>query len=139
MTHGRNILAAVISGFAGILFLISGTHGPTRTYEFILQELPLYVSDVLILSIARTIALVLISISLLGGFVLLGSAYLLFRDHGRIGKLAISLGTGAGIPWLIFLLLTLATAKDASAVLAQYSTLGWIGVIAALVARYTAK
>lgn len=139
MPRKRNVVAAVLSFFAGILCIVSGTHGPKGTYEFIIRILPMLVNDELILSIARVIALVLISISLLGGFIVLAGAYLIYKDHGRTGKLAIGLGTGAGIPWLILILVTLATAEDASTVLAQYSTIGWMGIIMALTARFLAK
>jgi hypothetical protein len=139
MPQSRNLVAAALSVVAGMLLIISGTHGPIGTYEFILQKLPTLINDELILSIAGTIALVLITISLLGGFIVIAGAYLIYKDHARTGKLAIGLGTGAGIPWLILILLTLVTAKDTSTVLAQYSTIGWIGIITALAARFTAK
>jgi len=139
MIRSRNVVAASLSIVAGVLFIISGTHGPLGTYEFILQKLPTLINDELILSIATTIALVFITISLLGGFVLFAGAYLIYKDHGRTGKLVIGLGTGAGIPWLILILATLIYTENAATVLAQYSTLGWIGIIMALAARFIAK
>ncbi len=139
MARSRNVVAAGLSLVAGVLFLVSGTHGPIGTYEFILQNLPALTNDELILSVARTGALVLITISLLGDFILLAGAYLLWRDHGRAGKLAIGLGTGAGIPWVVFTLVTLVTTGGPASVLAQYSTLGWVGFLMALAARFIAK
>jgi hypothetical protein len=135
VTESRNVIAAAVSVVAGILLIVSSTHGPVGTYEFVLNKLPSLVSDQTVLTVARTIALVLIGISLLGGFVLFLSAFLIYKNHGRTGRLLIGLGTGAGIPWLILILLTFATSKDASIVLAQYSTLGWIGILMALAAR----
>jgi len=139
MPQARNLIAAVLSVVAGILLIISGTRGPIGIYEFILQKLPLVIKNELLLSIAGTIALVLMSISLLGGFVVIAAGYLIYRGHGTIGKLAISLGSGAGIPWLILILLALVAARDTSSVLAQHSIIGWIGIITALAARFIAK
>jgi hypothetical protein len=139
LTGARNGVAAALSVVAGILFLVSGTHGPVGSYEFILENLPSLINDEFVLSAVRTAALVLISISLLGGFVLLFGGYLICKGHGRTGKLAIGLGTGAGIPWLVLTLVTLVTTGSASSVLAQYSTLGWIGFLMALAARFVAK
>jgi hypothetical protein len=135
----RNLIAAILAAVAGILLIVSGTQGPIGIYQFILQKLPTLVSDALLLSIARAVALVLISISLLGGFVVIAGALLICKGHSTTGKLAIGLGAGAGIPWLILLLVALATAMDTSSVLAQHSIVGWIGITAAFVARFTAK
>ncbi len=141
MTHerARNVTAATLSAAAGGLYIVSGTHGPVVTYEFILQNLPRLVNDEFILSTARTVAFVLIGVSFLGGFVLLLGAYLIYKGHGRSGKLAIGLGTGAGIPWLILTLVTLVVTGNEMNVLAQYSTLGWVGFFMAFAARFIAK
>jgi hypothetical protein len=139
LVQSRNGVAAGLSFVAGVLLIVSGTHGPVGTYEFILGKLPSLISDQFILSVATWVAMGLIGISLLGGFVVLTCAYLFYKDHGRTGRLAIGLGTGAGIPWLILILVTLATARDAALVFAQYSTLGWIGISLALAARFTSK
>ena len=137
--QARNLITTTLSVLAGILLIISGTQGPIGIYEFILQKLPLIIKNELLLSIAGTIALVLISISLLGGFVVIAGGYLIHKGHGTTGKLAIGLGAGVGIPWLIIILLTLVTAQDTSSVLAQHSIIGWVGIITAFVARYIAK
>ena len=139
MPQARNLIAATLSVVAGILLIVSGTRGPIGIYEFILQKLPLVIKSELLLSIAGTIALVLISISLLGGFVVIAGGYLIHKGHGATGKLAIGLGAGVGIPWLILILLTLVTAQATSSVLAQHSIIGWVGIITAFVARYIAK
>ncbi len=141
VTHerARNVTAAGLSAVAGGLYIVSGTHGPVATYEFILQNLPRVVRDEFILSAARTVAFILIGVSFLGGFVLLLGAYLIYRGHGRSGKLAIGLGTGAGIPWLILTLVTLVVTGNEMNVLAQYSTLGWLGFFMAFAARFIAK
>ncbi len=137
--RARNIAAAALSAVAGGLYIASGTHGPVGTYEFILQNLPRVVSDEFILSAAKTVAFVMIGVSFLGGFVLLLGAYLIYRGHGRSGKLAIGLGTGAGIPWLILTLVTLVVTGSELTILAQYSTIGWVGFLMAFTARFIAK
>jgi hypothetical protein len=139
MPERRNLAAAILAAVSGVLLIISGTQGPIGIYQFILQKLPTFINNELLLSIARTIALVLISISFVGGFVVIAGGYLIFKGHGTTGKLAIGLGAGAGIPWLILMLVTLITTQDASSVLAQHSIVGWVGIITAFAARFNAK
>jgi hypothetical protein len=139
LPQSRNLVAFVLSVAAGILLIVSGTRGPIGIYELILQKLPTFINSAVLLSIVRAIALFLISISLLGGFVVIAGGYLIYKGHGTTGKLAIGLGAGAGIPWLILILLTLVTAHDTSSILAQHSIVGWIGIITALAARFIAK
>ena len=102
MPKGRNIVAAALSAVAGILLVVSGTRGPIGVYQFILEELPKFVSIEPLPSIARVVVLVLLGMSLLGGFVVIMGGCLIFTGHGTSGRLAISLGAGVGIPWLIF-------------------------------------
>lgn len=139
MPQTRNLIAAMLSIVAGILLIISGTRGPIGIFEFILQKLPSVINSELLLSIAGTLALILMSISLLGGFVVIAGGCLIYRGRGTTGKLAIGLGSGAGIPWLIFILLALVTEQDTFSVLAQHSVIGWVGIITALAARFIAK
>jgi len=135
----RKIASAALSTVAGILLLVSGTPGPIGFYQFILEELPAFISSEPLLSIARTAILVLIGLSLLGGLVVILGGYLIFKGHGTAGKLAIGLGAGVGIPWLIFMLFAFATTQDASSFLAQHSVVGWIGIVIAFAARVAAK
>lgn len=139
MPKNRNLIAFALSIIAGVLLIISGTRGPIGIYELILQKLPMFIKSELLLSIAGTIALILITISLIGGFVVIAGGYLIYKGHGTTGQLAIGLGSGVGIPWLILILLTLVTAQDTSSVLTQHSIIGWIGIITALAARFIAK
>ena len=139
MPETRNLVAALLASVAGVLLIVSGTQGPIGIYQFLIQELPIFINNETIISIARIIALVLISISLLGGFVVIAGGYLIYRGHGTTGKLAIGLGAGAGIPWLILILVTLVTTQDTSSILAQHCIVGWAGIIMALAARFMAK
>jgi hypothetical protein len=139
MPQNRNLIAFALSVIAGALLIISGTRGPIGIYELILQELPKFIKSELLLSTAGTVALILISISLLGGFVVIAGGYLIYKGHGTTGKLAVGLGAGVGIPWLILILLTLVTTQDPSSVLTQHSIVGWMGIITALAARFIAK
>lgn len=135
----RNLIAAVLAIIAGSLLVVSGTRGPIGIYQFILQKLSSIVNNELLLSIVGATALALIIISLLGGFIVILAGYLIGRGHGTTGKLLIGLGAGAGIPWLILMFVTLVTAQDTSSILAQHSIMGWMGIIAALAARFLAK
>ena len=139
MSQARNLIAAVLAIIAGTLLVVSGTRGPIGIYQFILQKLPSIIHNELFLSIVGATALVLIIISMLGGFIVIVAGYLIYRGHGTTGKLLIGLGAGSGIPWLILLFVTLVTARDTSSVLAQHSIIGWMGIIAALAARFLAK
>jgi hypothetical protein len=138
LLQNRNHVGAALAVVAGVLLIVSGTRGPIGTYEFILEKLPLFINSELLLSIARTGVLILVSISLLGGFAVIVGGHLIFKGHKTTGKLAIGLGAGVGIPWLIFILLALVTAPDASLVLAQHSSIGWVGIIVAFAARFIA-
>ncbi len=135
----RRLTAFLLAAFAGILLVFSGTRGPTGIYQFILQQLPNFITDQFLLSIANTAALIFITISLVGGFIVLLGGFLIYINHVTVGKIVIGLGAGAGIPWLIMMLATLATNGDISTILTQHSIIGWIGIILAFAARIVAK
>lgn len=74
MPDNRNLIAFALSLVPGILLIISGTSGPIGIYQLIPQKLPMFVKNERLLSIAGTIALILISTSLLGGLVVIAGA-----------------------------------------------------------------
>ncbi len=135
----RRKITFIIAFVAGILLLVTGTHGPIGTYELIREQLPNYISNPQIVQIVDILTLILIAISLAGGLVVIAGGISVFLNHISIGKVLISLGTGIGIPWLILLLVTLFTTHQVSAIIAQYSVLGWTGIILAIAARIIAK
>jgi hypothetical protein len=139
MPNSRNWTAITLAVIGGILLLTSGTHGPTGTYQLLLQELPKIIQNQQILQIANTIAAILIAMSLTGGLSVLAGAIIIYKNHVSTAKLLISLGAGVGIPWLIMLAVSLITTGQVAAVIAQHSSLGWIGVILAFAARTIAK
>jgi len=139
MFGGRRWVAVVLSVVAGVLLLLSGIRGPVGTYELVREQLPLFIQNQQVLQVADTVALVLIAISLAGGLSVLAGAFLIHRNHVSTGKLLIGLGAGVGIPWLIMLAITLITTQQVAAVIAQHSSIGWIGVILAFVSRTIAK
>jgi hypothetical protein len=139
MFDGRRWVAVVLSAVAGVLLLVSGIRGPVGTYELVREQLPLFIQNLQVLQVANTVALVLIAISLAGGLSVLAGAFLIYRNHVGTGKLLIGLGAGVGIPWLIMLAITLITTQQVAAVIAQHSSIGWIGVILAFAARTIAK
>jgi hypothetical protein len=139
MPSSRQWIAIALAAIAGILLLISGIRGPIGTYQLLQQELPKITQNQQILQIVNTVAAILIAISLAGGVSVLAGAFLIYKNHVRTAKLLIGLGAGVGIPWLIMLAISLITTGQVAAVVAQHSSLGWIGVILAFAARTIAK
>jgi len=132
-------VAFVLAVIAGALLLISGIHGPTETYQLIIDNLPQFIQDQQILQIANTLALVLITISLAGGLSVIAGGILILVNRVGTGRLLIALGAGIGIPWLIMLAITLITTQQVASVLAEYSSTGWVGLILAFIAGAIAK
>lgn len=135
----QNLIVLILSITAGLLLIISGTSGPIGIYLTILEKLPLFTQNALILSIVSIVALMLIILSSLGGFAVILGGYFIYRNHIGMGKITIGLGAGVGIPWLLFILFTLMRAQEVSAVIAQYSLIGWTGIILSFTARSVAK
>ena len=77
--------------------------------------------------------------SLAGELSVLAGAIIICKNHVSTAKLLISLGAGVGIPWLIMLAVSLITTGQVAAVIAQHSSISWIGVILALAVRIIAK
>lgn len=139
MSLRTNLLAFVLSVLGGVLLIVSGTRGPIGIFLVILEQLPLFIKDALIQTIAAVVALFLIILSSLGGFTVILGGYLVYRNHVGIGKLLIGLGAGVGIPWLLFMLFTVAMTQQVTSVTAQHSILGWVGIILAFIARNIAR
>jgi hypothetical protein len=139
MSDGRRWVAVALSAVAGVLLLVSGVRGPTGTYELVREQLPLFIQNQQVLQVADTVALVLIVISLAGGVSVLAGAFLISKNHVGTGKFLIGLGAGVGIPWLILLAVSLVTTGQVAAVVAQHSSLGWVGVVLAFAVRIIAK
>ena len=135
MTRKRSVAAFVISIISGVMLLVSGTRGPSGIFQLIVQQLPSYTQNTLILSLASIGVLVLITLSWVGGIIVMFGGYLIFKTHVRTGKLLIGLGGGIGIPWLIFILFQLAITTDIAAIIAQHSIVGWTGMLLAFLAR----
>lgn len=135
----RNLVAFVVSIVAGSLLIVSGTRGPIGIYQLILQQLPSFTNNALVLEVAALVLLFLIIMSSLGGFVVIFGGYLIYRNHIGTGRLTIGLGAGVGVPWLLFMLLTVAVTQDFTSVIAQHSLVGWTGIILSFIARYTGK
>lgn len=139
MSKTVRIVAFVLAVVAGVLLLISGIHGPTETYELIIDNLPLFIQDQQILQIANMVALILITISLAGGLAVIAGGILILANRVGLGRLLIGLGAGIGIPWLIMLAITLISTGQVASVLAEYSSTGWVGLILAFIAGAIAK
>ncbi len=139
MPQIRKLLVLVLSLLGGLLLVISGTTGPVGIYVTIIEKLPLFIKDPAVLSIVNAAALILLTLSSLGGLAVISGGFVVYMKHVSTGKLLIGLGSGAGIPWLILLIVTIISTGETSTVIAQHSVTGWIGIIVSLIARTIAK
>jgi hypothetical protein len=129
----------VVATIGGVLLLVSGIHGPTETYKTIMDLLPQFIQNQQILQIANVVATILITISLAGGLAVIAGGILILIGRVGTGKFVISLGVGVGLPWLVMLVLTLVSTQQVASVVAEYSTIGWSGIVLAVAARIIAK
>ncbi|MCW4053665.1 MAG: hypothetical protein NWE84_01930 [Candidatus Bathyarchaeota archaeon] len=132
-------VAFAMATIAGVFLFISGIHGPTETYETIIDLLPQFIRDPQVLQIASIIATIFIAISLAGGLAVIGGGVLILIGRVGTGKFVISLGLGVGLFWLAMLAVTFISTQQVATVIAEYSTLGWAGIILAIAARTIAK
>ncbi len=129
----RNTQAAIIAVVAGILLLISGINGAAGVDRFFaLLESWLGTNEAL-----RILAYILAGIAALGGAAVLLGAYCVGTDRVRIGKLLITLGSGAGILTLLLFLAKNVAAEEFSYIYAVLPAL--LGVVLAIIARFRAQ
>ncbi len=130
---GRNTAAAGIGVTAGILLLISGTSG-AASWETIAAFVTKYLMDE---PWVRLILAGLIGIASLGGISVICGAVLIGCGRITTGKLIIGIGAGFGlIGFAIGLLVTL---SQGGSVMAQYSSMGGIGLLLSILARSVAR
>ena len=139
MPKSIRVITFVVAAIAGVFLLVSGIHGPTDTYETIIDLLPQFIQDQQVLQIASVVAAILISISLAGGAAVIGGGVLILMGRVGTGRFVISLGLGVGLPWLLMLAIVFITTQQVAAVIAEYSTVGWAGIVLAIVARTIAR
>jgi hypothetical protein len=135
----RRIAAFVIAIIAGIFLLLTGFQGPIGLYQTIKDLLPNLIQNQQILQIANVIAAIFIGTALAGGLAVITGGILVLFNLVTLGKFVIAIGTGAGIIWLILLLITLVSTQQVSILLERYSLFGWIGLILSFIARAVAK
>jgi hypothetical protein len=139
MPKSIRVITFVVALIAGVFLLVSGIHGPTEAYETMIDLLPKFIENQQILQIANAVVTILVSISLAGGLAVIGGGLLILMGRVGTGKFTISLGLGVGLPWLLMLAITFIVTQQAASVIAEYSTIGWAGIILAIVARTIAK
>lgn len=129
----RNTEAAILAAIAGVLLLVVGLNGVAGVDRFfaLLQEW-FGTNEAL-----RILAYVLAAIAALGGVAVLIGAYFVAVDHVRLGKLLITLGSGAGILTLLLFLARNVAAEQFSYVTAVLPAI--LGVVLAIAARFIAK
>lgn len=129
----RNTQAAIIAAIAGILLLVVGVNGVAGVDRlFSLLEGWFGTSAAL-----RILAYVLGAIAALGGIAVLAGAYCVATEHVRLGKLLITLGSGAGILTLLLFLAKNVASEQFSYLFAVLPAI--LGVVLAIVARFRAK
>ena len=129
----RNTEAALIAAVAGILLLVVGLNGVAGVDRFFeLLESWFGTNEAL-----RILAYVLGAIAALGGVAVLFGAYFVGTDRVRVGKLLITLGSGAGLLTLLLFLAKNAVSEQFSYLYAVLPAL--LGVVLAIVARFWAK
>ena len=139
MPKSARIITFAIAAIAGVFLLISGFHGSVETYDVTLGLLSRLIQNQQILQIASIVATVLIGISLAGGLAVIGGGSLILLGRVGTGKFVIDLGLGVGLLWLVIIAVTFVSAHQVAAAFAEYSTVGWTGIILAIVARIMAK
>lgn len=129
----RNTQAAIIAAIAGILLLVVGLNGVAGVDRlFSLLQSWFGANEAL-----RILAYVLGAIAALGGIAVLAGAYCVATEHVRLGKLLITLGSGAGILTLLLFLAKNLAAEEFSYLFAVLPAI--LGVVLAIVARFRAK
>lgn len=129
----RNTQAAILAAIAGVLLLIVGINGVAGVDRiFTLLETWFGTNEAL-----RILAYVFAAIAALGGLAVLFGAYFVYTDRVRVGKLLITLGSGAGILTLILFLARNVAAEQFSYLYAVLPAI--LGVVLAIVARFRAK
>ncbi len=129
----RNTIAAIVAGIAGILLLLVGLNGVASVDRvFALLQEWFGTNETL-----RILAYILGGIAALGGAAVLVGAYLVAVDRVRIGKLVITLGSGAGIITLLVFLARNLVSEQFSYVYAVLPAI--LGVVLAIAARFIAK
>lgn len=129
----RNMEAAIIAAIAGVLLLIVGINGVAGVDRlFALMESWFGTNEALII-----LAYVFGAIAALGGIAVLLGALCFATDRVRIGKLLVTLGSGAGILTLLLFLAKNIESEQFSYIFAVLPAI--LGVVLAIVSRLWAK
>lgn len=139
MSSKRRQIAFLFALASGVFLLISGNHGPTGTYKLILDLLHQLTQNQTILQVVGIVIAILTAISLAGGLTVIAGGLLIFINRVTLGKIAIGLGSGAGILLLVLLAITVVTSQQIAGAIAEYSAIGWTGIILAFAAIFIAK
>ena len=135
----KNRFPFIISVVSGILLVVSGTQGSAGIYGSLIQALASGIEDPIILTVLKIILLLLFLLASLGGFSVIIGGYLIYRLKVRLGRFIIGIGTGIGIPGLLFSILISATSGTISEMVAQYSIIGWAGILLSIIARVKSR
>jgi hypothetical protein len=129
----RNRKAVLIAIIAGILLFIAGINGAAAG-ETIKEFVNDHFADNIIV---QYIFVVLIFIASLGGISVIAGGLLIGKDKVGTGKFLIVLGAGIGLIGLIFS--SYVAYKEGNLTIGSFCSVGAIGIILSIVARFLAK
>ncbi len=129
----RNTVAAILAVVAGVLLLYVGLNGAASVDKFFALLQDWFGTN----EALRILAYVLAAIAALGGIAVIIGAYFVGVDHVRLGKILITLGSGAGILTLLLFIARNVASEQFSYVYAVLPAV--LGVGLAIAARFAAK
>ena len=129
----KNTKAMGIGILGGVLLLVSGING-VATWETIKTFVTNNISDN---EIVQIVFAILIFIASLGGISVIAGSYLIGKNKVGTGKFLISLGAGLGLIGLIVAIYI--AYSEGNLTIGSFFTIGFIGLILSIIARFTAK
>lgn len=129
----RNRTAMIIAIVAGIMLFVAGVNGAAG-WETIKTIVATYITDN---NAVQTVFAILIFIASLGGISVIIGGLLIGKNKVSIGKILLSLGAGMGLIGLI--IHTVLDVVAGSFLIGTYISVGGIGLILSIIARYIAK
>jgi uncharacterized membrane protein YuzA (DUF378 family) len=128
----RNSEAAILAAMAGVSLVVSGWSG-ARTVDRLFALLEEIFGDRPLLIV---LAYVFIGLASLGGFAVLITSYLFWRDRVRFGRVLILIGSGAGLFTLLLFILVNLRREEFSPALSVIPAV--VGITLGIVARFWA-
>jgi len=129
----RNDEAALLAVVSAGFLLLTGYSGARSVHNFFEFLVDLFGNRAFLIVLAYAF----VAIASLGGFAVLGGAYLIWRDRVRTGRLLILVGSGAGLFTLLLFLFVQIRRGNVDVLLGVLPAI--VGVALGIVARFRAK